>query len=45
MYTPLKLCKAKDTMHFQVKVSGSGDSAQAGAIAHGIARGLAEKDE
>lgn len=28
VYTPLKLCKAKDTMYFEVKVSGSGESAQ-----------------
>lgn len=45
VYTPLKLCKMKDTMYFEVKVSGSGESAQAAAIAHGLARGLAEKDE
>lgn len=45
VYTPLKLCKAKDAMYFEVKVSGSGESAQVGAIAHGLARALAEKDE
>lgn len=44
-YTPLKLCKAKDSMYFQVKVSGSGESAQVAAIAHGLARALASKDE
>jgi len=44
-YTPLKLCKAKDSTYFEVKVSGSGESAQAGAIAHGLSRALAEKDE
>ncbi len=44
-YSPLKLCKAKDSTYFEVKVSGSGESAQVWAIAHGIARSLAAKDE
>ncbi len=45
LYTPLKLCKMKDAVYFEAKVSGSGQSAQADAIAHGIARALAAKDE
>ncbi len=34
----------KDDVYFEVKVIGSGESAQAGAIAHGLARSLAEDD-
>lgn len=45
VYEPLKVCKTKDTFYFEVKVSGSGESAQADAIAHGLARALASKDE
>ena len=45
LYTPLKLCKMKDAVYFEAKVAGSGQSAQADAIAHGIARALAAKDE
>lgn len=45
VYEPLKLCKVKDSFYFHIKVSGSGVSGQAQAIRHGIARGLAEKDE
>lgn len=44
VYAPIKLCKLKDSVYFEVKVSGSGESAQVGAIAHGLARALAEKD-
>lgn len=43
VFAPLKLCKV-DNMHFVVDVQGSGESAQAGAIAHGLARALSEKD-
>ncbi len=45
VYSPLKLCKVKDGVYFEVKVMGSGESAQAGAIAHGLSRALAEKDD
>ena len=45
VYAPIKLCKLKDTVYFEVKVMGSGESAQVGAIAHGLARALAEKDD
>jgi small subunit ribosomal protein S9 len=34
----------KDDLYFEVKVIGSGESAQASAIAHGLSRALAEKD-
>ena len=43
VFSPLKLCKVEN-MHFVVDVEGSGESAQAGAIAHGLARALSEKD-
>lgn len=45
VYSPLKACKAKDNFYFEVSVAGSGVSAQAEAIRHGISRNLAEKDE
>jgi ribosomal protein S9 len=35
----------KDDVYFEVTISGSGVSAQAQAIKHGLARGLASKDE
>ena len=41
----MKLCKLDDTSYFVVDVIGSGESSQAHAIAHGISRALAEKDE
>ena len=44
VYTPLKLCKVKETTYFEVKVEGSGDSSQAYAIRHGLAKALAGKD-
>ncbi len=45
VFTPLKITKLKDKFYFEVKVSGSGESAQAQAIRHGIARALVAKDE
>ncbi len=45
IYSPLKLLKLKDKFYFEVKVSGSWESAQAQAIRHGIARALVVKDE
>jgi len=45
IFTPLKLTKLKDKFYVEVKVSGSGESAQAQAIRHGIARALVAKDE
>lgn len=44
VFSPLKLCKVDDSTYFVVEVAGSGESAQAAAIAHGLARALAEKD-
>lgn len=40
VYTPLKITKQKENFYFEVKVSGSGESAQAEAIRHGISRAL-----
>ncbi len=45
IYAPLKIVGMYDAFHFEVKVSGSGDSAQADAIRHGIARALVVADE
>ncbi|USN58087.1 MAG: 30S ribosomal protein S9 [Candidatus Peribacteria bacterium] len=45
VFTPLKLCKLKDTMYFEAEVMGSGPSAQAQAIRHGLSRAIAGKDE
>lgn len=45
IYSPLKLCKVKEKFYFEVKISGSGISAQAEAIRHGLARSLASSDE
>ncbi len=45
VFAPLKLCKLDDSTYFVVDVVGSGESSQAHAIAHGIARALVEKDE
>ena len=45
IYTPLKLTKLKDSFYFEVKVSGSGESAQAEAIRHGLSRALVSNQE
>ena len=45
IYTALKVTKLKDKFYVEVKVAGSGESAQAQAIRHGIARALVAKDE
>ena len=45
IYSPLKLCKVKDSCYFEVIISWSGVSAQAEAIRHGIARSLASSSE
>jgi small subunit ribosomal protein S9 len=44
VFTPLKLCKLDENTYFTVEVQGSGEASQAHAIAHGIAKALAEKD-
>ncbi len=45
IYSPLKVAGVFDAFHFEVKVSGSGESAQAEAICLGIARALVVADE
>jgi len=44
VYSPLKLCKLDKDTFFTVEVQWSWESSQAAAIAHGIAKALAEKD-
>jgi len=44
LYTAIKLTKLKDKVYFDVKVAGSGESAQAEAINYGLAKALIEKD-
>lgn len=45
IYSPLKLCKVKENFYFEVAIAGSGPSAQAEAIRHGLARSLASSNE
>ncbi len=45
IFAPLKLCKLDEATYFSVDVEWSGESSQAHAIAHGLARALVEKDE
>ena len=45
IYNPLKLCKIKDKVYFEVKIFGSWISAQAEAIRHALSRAVASKDE
>ena len=45
VYSPLKLCKVKDDMYFEIEISGSWVSAQAEAMRHGLARNLADQNE
>lgn len=45
IYSPLKACKAKENYYFEVVISGSGVSAQAEAIRHGLSRNLSDIDE
>lgn len=42
---PLQVAEAQDRFNIQVTVRGGGNSGQAGAIRHGIARALVEYDE
>ena len=44
LFAPLRTIGAKDAYYFEVKVAGSGESAQVQAIAHGISRALVERD-
>ena len=45
IYAPLKTAGLFDAFHFDVKVAGSGENAQAEAIRHAIARALVVTDE
>ncbi len=45
IYSPLKVAGVYDAFHFEIKVEGSGESAQAQAIRHGLARALVGNDE
>jgi len=44
IYSPLKTCKIKDSFYFEVKVAGSGISAQSDAIRHWLSRAIVESD-
>lgn len=45
IYAPVKVAGLSDRVRFEIKVEGGGESAQAQAIAHGIARALVESSE
>jgi small subunit ribosomal protein S9 len=45
MYQPLETVNSKDKIDLQITVSGGGESGQAGAIRHGIARALCAYNE
>jgi small subunit ribosomal protein S9 len=45
LYTALNVTKLKEKFYFNVKISGSWESAQVQAIRHGIARALVSQDE
>ena len=45
MLQPLEYIKARDKFDFNITVSGGGNTGQAGAIRHGIARALLSYDE
>lgn len=45
IYNPLKLCKVKEKVYFEVKIFWSWISSQASAIWHALSRALALKDE
>ncbi|MDD2565943.1 MAG: 30S ribosomal protein S9 [Candidatus Gracilibacteria bacterium] len=44
LLSPLKLVSGEGKYYFEVKVEGSGESAQVQAIRHGLARGLSRVD-
>ena len=44
IYSAIKLAKLKDKVYFEVKVTGSGESAQADAIKSGLAKALVEQE-
>lgn len=45
VFSPLKLCKVKDSYYFEVTVDWSWVSSQAYAMRHALAKMLAQKDE
>ena len=45
LLAPVKTAGLQDRVHFDILVAGGGESAQAGAIAHGIARALVVSSE
>jgi small subunit ribosomal protein S9 len=45
VFAPVKVAGLQDRVRFDIKVEGGGESAQAQAIAHGIARALVESSE
>jgi small subunit ribosomal protein S9 len=45
IYAPLKTAGVYESFHFDIQVSGSGESAQAEAIRHAVARALVIADE
>jgi small subunit ribosomal protein S9 len=45
VYSPLKIASVYDSFHFDITVSGSGESAQAEAMRHAVARALVIADE
>ena len=42
---PLELAELTDKLDLKISVKGGGDSGQAGAIRHGVARALVDYDE
>ena len=42
---PLELAELADKLDLRISVKGGGDSGQAGAIRHGVARALVDYDE
>jgi small subunit ribosomal protein S9 len=45
LYSPLKVCKAKDNFYFEAEITGSWINSQVEAVRLWLARNLAEKDE
>ncbi len=45
LFAPIKVAGLTDRVRFDIKVEGGGESAQAQAIAHGLARALVESSE
>lgn len=45
IYAPLKTAGVYESFHFDIQVSGSGESAQAGAMRHAVSRALVLVDE